>query len=511
MNKKYYILATILVLVGAIYFILRKEAKSELIYFSPQSCLGSFINPEKAQGEPEVSNPDLINESNSAVYLGGFKEIYCGDFQGPVKDGEIQKITLKFNMVLTNERRETPIVEPTSSQPLIEKIFPPKTIEIVNTSTENTQTNTSTETTTTSTIEIPQSFFYKLVFAQETQTSAGNTQTTTDNTQTNTNNTQTTVDNTQTNASNIQTNTSTSSYSSSDNTSDVNSSSPQVSTTSSSTGTQETTSTPITETSIEPTFNYFDVFYTLDGVNWQYLGSITNQNWQNISFSIPVNDWLTVSKIQIKLQSNPTLENIPYLYLESMNLEVEALQKEEMSDDFEEINSEIEEMNSFNIDDLDIIKVYGINENFVVVVAQQLDKKLPFLIDLEKNKILKLELESSNYSYNSPLGVKNNFILWLGEQNKIFAFDYKKLKLFTGELKPFDKSKGERAIMKLNGLGFDIIFDGDNFYFKNSKFGEVFSDGNSLSLEKFRQKYNLDNVLTKEKLSELGFSVEENQ
>jgi hypothetical protein len=72
----------------------------------------------------------LINELNSAVYYSGFKEIYCGNFQGPIKEGEIKKVTLHFNWVITKELREKPIIESTSSESLIEKIIPSKTIEI---------------------------------------------------------------------------------------------------------------------------------------------------------------------------------------------------------------------------------------------------------------------------------------------------------------------------------------------------------------------------------------------
>ncbi len=47
-------------------FLNNKKIRAEIIYFYPQSCLGSFINPEKAQGEPEIDNQSLINETNSA-------------------------------------------------------------------------------------------------------------------------------------------------------------------------------------------------------------------------------------------------------------------------------------------------------------------------------------------------------------------------------------------------------------------------------------------------------------
>ena len=513
LKKISYTLIFLTLLILLLYFY-KKEAKTEVIFFYPQNCLGSFINPEKAQGEPEVDNPDLINESNSAVYLGGFKEIYCGNFQGPIKEGEIQNITLQFNMVLTDERRELPVTQPISSEPLIEKIFPPKEIEIINTSSTSTINYSPPYYKKLSQIIIGRG--RKIVFAQEVQTAADAIQTSTDQTQTNTNNTQTVTNDIQTTTNITQTSTSienvnNSSQGFASDTPTATSDEIQPSTMSSTTSTETTTSNPETLTTSAPQiFNYFDIFYTLDGETWQYLGSITNHNWQNITFSIPVNDWLTISKIQIKIQSNPSLDNIPYLYLESMSLEVDFIEKQE-NDDFEEITPKLEEINNLKLSEFDILKIHGINDDLVSFMAVKEDKNYLFLIELDKNKILRLELKPSDYLSNSPLGAKNNFIFWLGEDNKIFAFDYNTLKLFIGNLKNFDPSRGERAVMKINNLDFEIIFDGTNFYFRNNQFGEIFSDENSLALEKFRKNFKLDNVLTKEKLSELGLPVEENE
>ena len=417
-DKKRGILVVLVLAVIFIIFILflKREAKSELVYFYPQSCLGSFINPEKAQGDPEATNQDLINESNSAVYLGGFKEIYCGNFQGPIKEGEIQSINLKFNMVLTNERREAPIIEPTSSEPFIEKILPPKTIEIINTSTENPTnspyepiTTSTPDSSSTSTIEIPQSFFYKIVFAQEAQINA---------------------DDTRTDANHIvdrelmRTDTNESESMKTTGTLDL----PTTSTEN-----EQITSTPFTsEIPIEPIFNYFDVFYTLDGINWQYLGSITNHNWQNISFSIPVNDWLTISKIQIKIQSNPSLDNIPYLYLESRSLEVETVEKNNDKD----INNSVNSVDCLEFEN-------KINEIEKIMKDLENKKELitPKRLD-DHTYIYQLELENDNYEAwivnkdlpicrkieglrleNLPVGFYENIFFYIDKNNVLNGYD----------------------------------------------------------------------------------------
>lgn len=275
-----------LVLIIFIFFIFfRPKTRADLVYFYPQTCLGSFVNPEKAQGEREVDNPDLINELNSAVYYSGFKEIYCGNFQGPAKEGNIKRITLHFNWLITKELKEKPVIESTSSESFIEKIVPSKTIEINITTSdipilENTSTEiqNSTETATSSQI-------FKIInfaFAEE----------------------------------DIQNSTSTTPTS-------INSELTQTQTESQTQTSTETTST-ITLTT---TKTLFDIHYTLDGQNWNYLESVNKDNWQNLTFDIPVNDWLDISKIQIKINSLPDTDY--YLYLESIWLEVEVKDQEE--------------------------------------------------------------------------------------------------------------------------------------------------------------------------------------
>ena len=274
------------VLIIFIFFIFfRPKTRADLVYFYPQTCLGSFVNPEKAQGEREVDNPDLINELNSAVYYSGFKEIYCGNFQGPAKEGNIKRINLHFNWLITKELKEKPVIESTRSESFIEKIIPSKTIEINITTSdipilENTSTEiqNSTETATSSQI-------FKIInfaFAEE----------------------------------DIQNSTSTTPTS-------INSELTQTQTESQTQTSTETTST-ITLTT---TKTLFDIHYTLDGQNWNYLGSVNKDNWQNLTFDIPVNDWLDISKIQIKINSLPDTDY--YLYLESIWLEVEVKDQEE--------------------------------------------------------------------------------------------------------------------------------------------------------------------------------------
>jgi len=300
-KRKQFWVAFILI-VFLFFIIFRSQTKADLAYFYPQTCLGSFVNPEKAQGEMEVDNPDLINELNSAVYYSGFKEIYCGNFQGPIKEGEIKKVTLHFNWVITKELKEKPVIESTGSESLIEKIIPSKTIEInigtsdvqINDTLNNTNTNdtlnntNNTNTNESQTATSSQIFkFINFVFAQEETLNNTNNEETRNNTKTDE-----TLNNTNTN--------------------EINTNGNELG---------ASTQTQTTSTFATPSKTLFDIHYTLDGQNWNYLGSVNENNWQNLTFDISVNNWLDISKIQIKINSYPDTDY--YLYLESMWFEVE--------------------------------------------------------------------------------------------------------------------------------------------------------------------------------------------
>lgn len=292
--KRIFIIPIGFLIVFSFVFLYFKSSKvrAEMALFYPQSCLGSFSNPEKAKGEPEVNSQEEINEYNSAVYYGGFKEIYCGDFKGPVSEGEIQKIILKLNAVLTQELIQKPVIE-IEGQGILENIIPSKTIEIINTSTEKNLPNSSSS-----------SFFHILKFAlaQEEQTTLV-TETNTDPSlipeTTNSTETPKTLEN-----------------------------SIETTTQETNTSTETITTTEVIRESLSSTPHQplFEIFYTLDGSNWNYLGSIY-ENTSDFSFEIPIKDWVDISKIQIKINSLPDTNY--YFYLESMSLEVEYLVKKE--------------------------------------------------------------------------------------------------------------------------------------------------------------------------------------
>jgi hypothetical protein len=447
MKRKLFWIAFILV-IFLFSIIFRSQTKADLVYFYPQTCLGSFVNPEKAQGEREVGNPDLINELNSAVYYSGFKEIYCGNFQGSIKEGEIKKVTLHFNWVITKELREKPIIESTSSESLIEKIIPPKTIEInvgtsdvqilENTSTER-QNNINTQTATSSyednkksemsALSPNQSAYLKFinfVFAQEETRNNTNDEETRNNTNINEINTNgNESNNTNTNSNEIN---------------NTNGNESQTATSSHENINQSEQSVLSPNQSAPKTL--FDIHYTLDGQNWNYLGSINENNWQNLSFDIPVNNWLDISKIQIKINSLPDTDY--YLYLESMWLEVEYEYKnkeitEEEKDIYTDYLAKIDlPKEEFNLEEIPEISVFVfekdkqniLNQDIAIDTVSTSNQNIveePIVIDKKlkiKLKIINSENEIVYKTYNYIYDKENNrFIFNLNDFN-FYPDDY---------------------------------------------------------------------------------------
>ena len=72
------------VLIGLIIILLANKifTHAEVADFSPQTCLGNWENPEKAQGESEsIKNSTiLLNQDNSAVFKNKNEQIFCGQF-----------------------------------------------------------------------------------------------------------------------------------------------------------------------------------------------------------------------------------------------------------------------------------------------------------------------------------------------------------------------------------------------------------------------------------------------
>ncbi|MBI2120889.1 MAG: hypothetical protein HYT94_04675, partial [Parcubacteria group bacterium] len=85
-----------------------------------------------------------------------------------------------------------------------------------------------------------------------------------------------------------------------------------------------------------------EVLYTLDGAEWHSLGKVSKTDWRG-EFEIPLSAWEDISRLQISVQSLPSLDELPKVYLDGMWLEAEYGDYEEgWSPDMYATESEIE-------------------------------------------------------------------------------------------------------------------------------------------------------------------------
>jgi hypothetical protein len=73
----------------------------------------------------------------------------------------------------------------------------------------------------------------------------------------------------------------------------------------------------------EPPANFLQISYTLDGSNWNQLARINFDNWQNLEIEIPVFSWEDLANLQIGIQTLPTVDLLPDIYLDGIFLRVE--------------------------------------------------------------------------------------------------------------------------------------------------------------------------------------------
>lgn len=323
---------------------------AEMANFYPSKCLGAWQNSEKAQGMPETQNISAIDETNSAVFNNGAGEIFCGGFAGEMPEGKIKNISVKFNWLITNQKKEIKIILPAeeneeTTSDLLTKILdvaPEKEVEFTvpiptaNSTEANSENlnnikiddNASVSSTKLeesnpgnqiipleqesvfdqvpdNKIQIPDSemknstsstlapnllfsflkLFSPIVSAQESEQEINITET-------------------------------------------PSSSPPSLNETIENTTKEINTAsgTPAEESfalSKSPANNFFVISYTTDGIKWQTLSEINEENWKNLTLQIPVSEWQDISKIQVKIEPLLSADSLPYIYLDGLIIEVE--------------------------------------------------------------------------------------------------------------------------------------------------------------------------------------------
>ena len=261
--------------------------RADVANFYPSSCLGAWQHPENAQGSPNLSadaKPEDFNSSNSAIAKDQMGSIFCGGFKGSVPDNSVPK---SFKLALNWEVDDGSVVHYETSAPdapAVQVTIP----DVVQPTPTPTPAPATTPDITLPADNVP-------------PTEAPNVPTPP--------------------ADPVPADTS----------------APQ-SFLYKILGTyvfaQDTAPTVTADTPAETTTSgdaFAEVDYTLDGTNWQVLGTVNRNAWKNASFNIPLNSWTSLDKLQVEIKPLQTIDAVPVIYLDSMSLGVsyDAIQKDQ--------------------------------------------------------------------------------------------------------------------------------------------------------------------------------------
>lgn len=255
-----------------------------------------------------------------------------------------------------------------------------------------------------------------------------------------------------------------------------------------------------------------EVLYTFDGVEWKTLTRVAAKDVNQQPLVIPYDvgtTWKNLQSLQIKIQSIQTFDEMPTLYVDAIELQIDYSKKYDTRIDSNE------DAVAIDVDDVTGQKILLFGEE----VVQGIKGVTPYLAlvdivtpqgrglwmyDIENNKRLRVAT-SSQIDALSPLGLKDDYVFWLSASGtQAYAFDSKHRTYQIKEVKPFDVTQGERGEATFKDLPWKVIIGTDKFYFWKEETGEVFSDGNSEALDNFRKEFRLDEVLSDEEKDSIG-------
>jgi hypothetical protein len=67
---------------------------------------------------------------------------------------------------------------------------------------------------------------------------------------------------------------------------------------------------------------FLEVSYSLDGVRWVSIGKVTASNWRDFKVQLPINSWDDLKRVQMMVNTIPTVDAKPDIYLENIALTI---------------------------------------------------------------------------------------------------------------------------------------------------------------------------------------------
>lgn len=122
------VVGTGIAVLGLVFMWNQFTSKAEVTRFYPDVCLGTWRGAQLAQGRPETERGgefSQFSETNSAVYDGGQKQVFCSKFQGDLPDNaKLKGVNLNLFWALSRQHLMLPAPVPEAAPAEAEPVAP---------------------------------------------------------------------------------------------------------------------------------------------------------------------------------------------------------------------------------------------------------------------------------------------------------------------------------------------------------------------------------------------------
>ena len=325
------LLATLLIFFGYVLFV-----RANVAQFYPSTCLGNWENVLSAVGKPQLGEGapnERFNDENSAHYLGGQAQIFCGNFTGEeFKNKAIRKSKLYLSWV---------ILPPTPEAPP-EITLPGDQISPLSTSTATSTTTSTTEATASSTLpevatSTPSSTLLESATSSPSSSPISIDEVTTTSTATST----PTPTPDEVPSSTQSSSTSFLPFFVSRAHAQTESSTPSSTSSSTQTSTSleastsilvvpyDITSSTLTTEESSSSQEYIQVDFSTEENEWRSLATLRVGDWNREPIELPLGSIDDIQNLQISIKVLSGGQNFPTVYLDGMRLDVEYVPNDE--------------------------------------------------------------------------------------------------------------------------------------------------------------------------------------
>lgn len=244
----------------------------------------------------------------------------------------------------------------------------------------------------------------------------------------------------------------------------------------------------------------FDVSYSFDGTTWYVLGLVKLEDSQRKEFSLYLSsfpDWDKLKTIQIKLHPIETYDDVPDIYVDTVELEVaysKHAEKNSLLDDLLKVASTTEDITLIEEDG--IVEAKGLNGSLIVTRERVQGQYVLALFNADTETKKYIDVDDSVADF--PVGFKDGYMFILTEDRNYlikYAISSDSFKRF--EISPYDTTKGERGEVEIPDFPWIVYVGSNNFSFFSVYTGEVFSDENSEILNAEQDEYTKTGLLEK--------------